>query len=264
MKSRTYYAKSVSSRPWRFIIKGTIYIGTSGWHYKHWKGTFYPKNLKSGDFLQYYSKKFDTVEINNSFYRLPDKKRLLQWKGTVPKSFSFSIKASRYITHVKKLKDHTAPLGKFLKRAYVLEDRLGPLLFQLPPRFRFNEERFRGFSEDLPNKLRSAFEFRDHSWINKAVFDILKDRGCAFCIYHLAGFLSPRVVTTDFIYIRLHGPGKKYQGSYDGRTLRGWARKLGKWSRSGRDVYLYFDNDDNGYAPKNALRLKEMLEDEGG
>ncbi len=223
-------------------------------------GEVYPEGMEDSDMLAYYRGLFDTVEINSSFYGMPPKKSLAAWRDAVPDCFLFSIKASRYITHMKKLREPEGPVGRFLERADVLDFRLGPVLFQLPPRWRCNPQRLSDFLEVLPRGYRYAMEFRDESWLNDEVYTLLADRGVAFCIYHLAGRQSPREVTADFVYIRLHGPGEAYQGSYGDKALQGWAGAVSAWNGQGRDVFLYFDNDQRGYAARDALRIKEMLE----
>ena len=159
-----------------------IHIGTSGWHYDHWSGPFYPEDLSKDEFLSYYSKVFHTVEINNSFYHLPSEETFTKWRDTVPDGFIFSVKASRYITHMKKLKDPQEPVTNFMKRVDVLEDKLGPILFQLPPRWKVNPERLINFLKALPAGFRYTFEFRDSSWFDQRVMDALTDQGAAFCI----------------------------------------------------------------------------------
>jgi uncharacterized protein YecE (DUF72 family) len=237
-----------------------IHIGTSGWHYDHWRGSFYPEHVKPRQFLEYYRKSFHTVEINNSFYQLPRKETLEGWADEVPGDFIFAVKASRYITHMKKLKDPKKSAPKFLNRVDALANRLGPILFQLPPRWKFNLERLRDFLEALPKKYRCAFEFRDPSWFREETLRALSARGAAFCIYELAGRISPKEVTADFIYIRLHGPKGPYQGQYDSQTLAGWAGAFLAWAQEGREIFCYFDNDEAGYAAQDALRLQDRIE----
>lgn len=210
--------------------------------------------------LDYYAGLFHTVEINNTFYKLPAKDTLLKWRNNTPDGFVFAVKASRYITHMKKLKDPGEPVSNFLGRMDALGDKLGPVIFQLPPRWRFNPERFHSFLEALPSGYRYAFEFRDESWFDERAYRELEERGAAFCIYEFSGRTSPRKVTADFIYIRLHGPKGPYQGDYDQRTLAGWAGALHTWSGKGKDIYCYFDNDDRGYAALNALSLQAMAD----
>jgi uncharacterized protein YecE (DUF72 family) len=238
---------------------GLIHIGTSGWHYDHWRGPFYPENLANADLLEFYQQKFHTVEINNSFYRLPSEKALTDWRNSVPAGFIFAIKGSRFITHMKKLKDPAPALAPFMERVPLLEDRLGPILFQLPPHWHFNGARLRGFLKALPREYRYALELRDPTWLNEKAIDLLREYGAAFCIYELAGRVSPREVTADFVYIRLHGPGGAYQGRYDRQALAGWAGAISAWAAQGKAVYCYFDNDEAGYAALNALELQDML-----
>lgn len=240
------------------------HIGTSGWHYKDWSGPFYPGGLAEKDFLEYYAQRFHTVEINHSFYQLPKKETLKTWKDMVPSDFIFAVKASRYITHMKKLKDAEKSVIPLLKRVEVLGDRLGPILFQLPPRWRFNLERFYDFLEFLPADFRYAFEFRDTGWQDPRAYEAMKMMGVAFCIYDLNGYLSPKEITADFVYIRLHGPDGAYRGQYDASTLSGWAGAFSAWMRQGMEIFCYFDNDEAGYAAMNALQLQGMMNKSGG
>ncbi|MFW5970155.1 MAG: DUF72 domain-containing protein [Halofilum sp. (in: g-proteobacteria)] len=235
-------------------------IGTSGWAYPHWSGPFYPEDLQEEERLAYYARHFRSVEINNSFYQLPAAATLARWRDTVPGDFTFAIKASRYVTHMKKLKNPGETMPGFLERVGKLGDRLGPILFQLPPRWHSNPERLRYFLSMLPGNLRYTFEFRDPSWFEDAVLGQLRGFGAAFCIYDLAGARTPLHLTADFVYVRLHGPGSAYQGCYDEDTLRGWATTFRGWLREGRDVYCYFDNDEAGYAAINAMRLLELAD----
>jgi len=239
--------------------KDKIHIGTSGWHYKHWKGPFYPEDMQASDFLDFYVKHFDTAEINNSFYNLPEGKTLRQWRDTVGEHFVFSVKASRYITHMKKLKEPKKSLSTFLRRLGSLGDRMGPILFQLPPRWKVNPERLRSFLKMLPDDKKCTFEFRDHSWFEDEVYEALTEYNTAFCIYELAGNISPLEVTANFVYIRLHGPGDAYEGTYPTRTLNKWAKNISDWIKDGKAVYCYFDNDQAGYAAQNALKLQEIV-----
>ncbi len=236
-----------------------MHIGTSGWHYAHWKGPFYPQGIASADMFSYYAQRFRTVELNNTFYRLPEEVTLRAWRAAAPQGFVFAAKASRFVTHMKKLKDPRRTLPPFLKRVELLRETLGPILFQLPPRWRFNPERLEAFLEALPKDHRYAFEFRDPSWYHPHVYRALKAHGAAFCICHLAGHLSPMQVTAGFVYLRLHGPGGPYEGQYSDEVLAAWAGTISAWARQGKDVYCYFDNDQAGYAVEDAARLQAVL-----
>jgi uncharacterized protein YecE (DUF72 family) len=237
-----------------------IRIGTSGFHYKHWKGPFYPAKTAESKMLDYYVQHFDTVELNNSFYRLPTAEAFDNWREATPENFIFAVKASRFITHNKKLKDPEQALDNLLPRAAHLGAKLGPILFQLPPHWRVNKERLTALLEILPRDLRYAFEFRELSWISSQVDSILRKFNAAFCIYELAGYHSPLTVTADYVYVRLHGPDPgKYQGSYSEGKLKDWARRIESWARDLKAIYLYFDNDQAGYAAANAATLKRMV-----
>jgi uncharacterized protein YecE (DUF72 family) len=240
---------------------GGCRIGTSGWHYAHWRGAFYPKATRDEDCLAYYAGRFDTVEINNSFYRLPSEETLRAWADATPPSFIFACKASRYITHMKKLKDPRQSLSSFLDRIAILGDKLGPVLFQLPPRWRPNAGRLEAFLKALPRNQRFTFEFRDPRWNGPEILRLLERYGAAFCCFDLGGTCSPITATADFAYIRLHGPGEPYRGSYGDACLADWAGRIATWQADGLDVYCYFDNDERAYAPTNAQSLIEMLDD---
>ncbi|WP_114779565.1 DUF72 domain-containing protein [Botryobacter ruber] len=241
-----------------------IHIGTSGWHYKHWIGNFYPHGMKPKDFTGHYIKHFKTVEINNSFYKLPAAETFANWRASVPDDFVFAVKGSRFITHMKKLKDPQQSIARFFENVNALEEKLGPILFQLPPGWGVNEERLAAFLAALPPYYRYTFEFRHHSWYSPGVLDLLRRYNAAFCIYELEWHLSPMEVTADFVYVRLHGPDGKYAGSYSDDTLHWWAGNCINWKNEGKDVYLYFDNDQYGYAAFNAMRLQELVQQRGG
>ncbi len=237
-----------------------IHIGTSGWSYPHWKGPFYPPDMTGDEMLGYYAGRFETVEINNSFYRLPEAQTLASWARQVPEDFVFAVKASRFITHMKKLREPALTLPPFLERMEALGRRLGPILFQLPPRWRCDVGRLEALLERIGKRRRVAFELRDPSWFSDAVYRALGRHGAAFCIYELDGRLSPREVTADFVYLRLHGPDGAYRGSYDHATLAGWAGAFSAWAAQGKEVYCYFDNDQDGYAALNAQALRHILD----
>ena len=238
---------------------GGILIGTSGWSYDHWKGHFYPPEMPAGRFLPFYAGIFPTVEINTTFYRLPEERTVARWRDCVPSSFVFAVKGSGFITHRKKLRDPRATLAPFFEGIAALGDRLGPILFQLPPKWSFDPGRLASFLGALSRDFRYVFEFRDPSWFAREARDELARHRAALCIYDLGGRLSPEEVTTDYVYVRLHGPAGPYQGLYDDGALAGWARKLRAWTSRGLSVYCYFDNDQEGFAARNALQLQGML-----
>jgi len=239
--------------------KGEIHIGTSGWKYKHWDNTFYPTEVKGDAQLAYYATLFNTVELNNSFYRQPSISNFLNWKEAVPKDFSYAVKANRFFTHMKKLKVEANDVYDFIDKVNHLGEKLGPILFQLPPSWKINLDRLAYFLNLLPKGYRYVFEFRNATWYNKAIYELLATKNVAFCIYELDGHLSPLTVTADFVYIRLHGPGAKYQGSYQDKDLETWVTFMRQQTDAGKDVFVYFDNDQAGYAAFNAKRMLELI-----
>jgi uncharacterized protein YecE (DUF72 family) len=200
------------------------------------------------------------VELNNPFYRLPSESTFDNWREATPPNFVFAVKASRFITHNKKLKDPQNALDKFFPPVAHLGDKLGPILFQLPPSWKVNVGRLHDFLEILPRELRYTFEFRERSWISEEVNAVLRKFNAAFCIYELAGYHTPLQITADFTYVRLHGPEQgKYQGSYSAEQLAQWADQIREWSKKLKAVYVYFDNDQAGYAAQNAVTLRRIV-----
>lgn len=240
-------------------MEHNYHIGTSGWSYDHWDGVFYPQDVRKEERLSHYIKFFKTVEINNTFYHLPTAKAFKGWRESTQRGFIFSLKASRFITHMKKLKGAKDALNTFLKRAMILRDRLGPILFQLPPHWKCNPDRLRGFLSLLPSGLLYTFEFRDDSWFDDRVFTLLKKKNSSLCIYHMPDFLSPIKVTADFVYIRFHGAKSLYGGKYSKSELMKWSEMIKGFMEKGLDIYAYFNNDAHGYAVENALELKDIL-----
>lgn len=238
-----------------------IWIGTSGWHYKHWLGNFYPPRLPASRMLEHYFQLFNTVELNNTFYKLPAQSSLITWRDSTPPDFHFAVKGSRFLTHMKKLRDAADGLKRFLDAVEVLDPKLGPILFQLPPHWEVNTARLAEFLALLPPYHCYAFEFRNPTWDTPQVYALLHEYNAGYCIFDLAGYLSPLQITAGFAYIRLHGPGGKYQGSYSDETLLTWAARIKEWSARLSAIYVYFDNDDSGYAPRDALRLKALCTD---
>ncbi len=238
---------------------GKIWIGTSGWHYKHWMGNFYPPRLRPSEMLAHYIQHFDSVELNNSFYKLPAQTSLLDWRDSTPPHFKFAVKGSRFLTHMKKLNNAQDGLNRFLEAVDLLGPKLGPILFQLPPNWEIDLSRLAAFLALLPPDHHCAFEFRNSTWDTPQTYNLLSKYNTGYCIFDLAGYLSPLKVTADFAYIRLHGPEGKYQGSYSQRALETWSEKIYTWNRKLSAVYVYFDNDESGYAPQDALRIKALL-----
>ncbi len=243
-------------------MKSKIRVGTSGWHYEHWRGNFYPEDMRASGMLDFYAQRFATVEINNSFYHLPSVETFRGWKEQTPAGFTFAVKANRYITHMKKLKDPAASIARFFAAVETLEEKLGPILFQLPPHWHRDAERLEEFLRALPREHRRAFEFRDPTWFHEEVWSLLRQHKAAWCVYDLAEAQSPERLTCDFSYLRLHGPApQKYSGRYTRAQLRRWLDKCRQWLEEGAtQVYIYFDNDQSGYAAQNAAELRELAD----
>ncbi len=238
-----------------------IHIGTSGWHYPHWRGVFYPESLDTRQWLGHYARHFPCVEINNSFYRLPGQATFAQWREQTPRGFAFTVKAPQGITHRRKLRNCRDSLARFLEHAAALKEKLAVILFQLPPRWHCNARRLADFLALLPPHLPCAFEFRDPDWHNETVYALLRDHGAAFCIFELGELRTPLVSTAGHVYVRLHGPAGPYAGSYSPARLRTWAEKLRCWQSQGKTVWLFFDNDQAGYAVKNARLLTKLVQE---
>lgn len=240
--------------------RGRARVGCSGWQYKHWRGDFYPGDLPQARWFEYYASVFDTVEINNTFYRLPERATFTAWGQRSPPGFEFAVKASRYLTHMKKLKDPEEPLDLLFSRMRALGTRLGPVLYQLPPGWRMDRERFGHFVEALPADARHAVEFREPSWYDSDVLALMRRRKLALCLHDMPGSATGQDVTGPFVYVRFHGASSQYGGSYPDDSLHCWARCLNQCRDQGRDVYAYFNNDVGGHAPRNALTLRQMLD----
>lgn len=252
-----------------------VYVGTSGWVYPDWTGKFYPADLAQRKWLEYYSQHFKTVEVNATFYRQMKQSTFENWVKTVPFDFIFSVKASRFITHIKRLKPADDSLVRFIESVSFLDKKLGPILFQLPPRLKIDTKKLEIFFSELRAqnlRLKAAFEFRDRSWFDDAIYQILKKHNAALVISESGGHpTSPRelrgarwpseeVITADFTYIRFHGEGGSYASKYTDDELAEWAAKIKKWQKQGVDVYAYFNNDVAGFAVENAKTLAGLLQ----
>jgi uncharacterized protein YecE (DUF72 family) len=233
-------------------------IGCSGWQYKHWRNDFYPAGLPQTRWFEYYASQFDTVEINNTFYRLPETRTFTEWKASAPGHFLYAIKASRFLTHMKKLKEPAEPLARLFSRVRALGPTLGPVLYQLPPHWAVDVARLTTFLRALPKHRRHAIEFRDPSWYRDEVYALLTRYGVALCLHDMAGSSTERIAIGPFVYVRFHGP-KKYSGRYEDRALDGWGTWLASQLREGRPVYAYFNNDSGGHAPRDARRLRSLV-----
>jgi len=239
-----------------------FWVGTSGWQYKHWRERFYPKEVPQKDWLTYYSRQFPTVEINNSFYMQPSEKSWGRWRELAPEGFRYAVKAHRYLTHRKRLKDCEDSLERVVKSARRLDTHLGPLLFQLPPYFKRSGEhatRLESFLELLPTDLPCTFEFRDKSWFGDDTFEVLRRHRAAFCSYDKPGLDCPLVATAGFAYMRFHGSGAGHRGNYTDRMLEDWAGRLRRLAKEVDDVYVFFNNDAFGHAVANAIKLGGLL-----
>ena len=238
-------------------------IGCSGFLYDHWKGPFYPEDLPKKRWFDYYCARFSTVEFNVTFYRLPDKETFNKWYQETPPGFVFSLKGSKFITHVKKLKASTEPVDVFFSRALALKEKLGAVLWQLPPGLKADPPRLAEFLEMLrPYGTRNVFEFREAAWLSKKVISLLEKENACLCMADLPKFLSDLPVTADFIYIRRHGKSGGDAASYSAEELKADAVRIRKYLKQGKDVFVYFNNDASGYGPRNALELMGMLKKE--
>jgi uncharacterized protein YecE (DUF72 family) len=237
-------------------------IGCSGWQYKHWRGDFYPADLPVTEWLPYYARRFGTVEVNNSFYRLPDEGVFARWRERAPARFVFAVRASRFLTHMKKLKDPREPLERLFGRATELRSKLGPVLYQLPRHMPKNIDRLRRFLAALPDtaRVRHAIEFRDPGWYVDEVLDALRVRNVALCLHDMPGSEAPRVATARFVYLRFHGATGNYSGGYQPAVLKAWAEWL---AACGLPSFAYFNNDIGGHAPRDAAALRAQIETVG-
>ena len=236
-----------------------IRVGTSGWHYDHWRGPFYPDKLPKSKWFEHYAQHFDTVEINNTFYQLPKAQTFKNWHKQAPDNFLFTVKANRYITHIKRLKDAQEPVERFLEGARLLRNNLGPILYQLPPTFHKDIDPLVAFLQLLPKGRTAVFEFRHKSWFSEDTYELLREFNAAFCIHDMPGIPTPRIITADSIYVRFHGSTGKYEGDYPKSALRDWAQWINEHTKGVRSVYAYFNNDIHAYAVHNAKTLREQI-----
>lgn len=235
-----------------------VWVGTSGFVYAHWKGILYPPDLPARRWLGRYASAFDTVELNATFYRLPAPEAVDRWRAETPPRFVFTVKGSRYVTHMKRLLDPGPGLARYFEPVSRLGTKLHVVLWQLPPRWRADVTRLDRFAAALPRGVRHAFEFRDASWYRDEVCDVLDAHGAAFCEHDLVARAPPRL-TGGFRYVRFHGRAARYDGRYGERALAPWARDLRASAARGVDAYVYFNNDLHGHAVHDAATLETLL-----
>jgi uncharacterized protein YecE (DUF72 family) len=237
-----------------------VLIGTSGWHYDSWRGPFFPKDLPLKEQLQFYARQFPTTELNGVFYRTPTPEAVKSWRAQTGPDFVFAWKASKFITHWKRLSDNSVNSLELLERRLsLLGKKAGPVLFQLPPNFRADADRLAAFFKLLPKKRRYSFEFRHPSWYEPAIFRLLREQNISLCISDHHDAPAPWKRTADFVYVRGHGPQGRYKDHYGDAALSDWARRIKSWKRQGCDVFVYFDNDQKSAAPTDARRLLELM-----
>jgi len=236
------------------------YIGTSGWHYEHWRNRFYPEKLVKPKWLEFYAGHFNTVELNNSFYRLPSEAAFATWRDSSPANFTFAVKVSRFITHIKRLRNTEEAVENFISKARILGGKLGPLLYQLPPNMHRNDEVLESFVSTLDRGLKHVFEFRHQSWLDDSVFEILRRYNVGLCVFDMPSFTCPVVATADFAYVRFHGSTGLYWSCYSDEELADWAKRLVELAVNLKAVYIYFNNDAEAFAVRNAITLRAFLE----
>jgi uncharacterized protein YecE (DUF72 family) len=235
-----------------------IYVGTSGFSYKSWKGVFYPAQVPQKYWLEHYSKAFNVVEINNSFYRMPDKKTVAGWYDRTPDNFVFVMKGSRFITHIKRMKDCKDSIDVFLQHLMPLKSKFKCILWQLPPSFKIDSVRLKSFLRFLPAKPLSVFEFRHQSWYNPQIYKLLSSSGAGICVHDMPGKNPDKMLTlSGILYLRFHGPHGNYEGKYSFQKLAATAKQA--VNTGSQDIYAFFNNDMYGYAVKNAGSFKKYL-----
>jgi len=242
-------------------VAGDIRIGCSGWSYPHWRKRFYPEKVQAREHFAFYAQHFNTVELNNSFYRQPSVERFTAWREQAPPGFVFAVKGSRYVTHIKRLAVEQKSIDLVVDAARGLGDKLGPILFQLQANFRLDLERLERFVAMLPDDVRFTIEFRHDSWLVQPVFELLRSHRIALCIPDHPKMPKSFEITSDFTYIRMHLPPRGL--GYGRQALEPWANRVIEWRRGGLDVFVYFNNDMEGHAVKDAKTLKSLVAGEG-
>ena len=237
-----------------------VRIGTSGWVYQHWRGRFYPQKMPAAKWFEFYVQHFDTVELNNSFYRQPSRKTFEGWRARSLQDFRFAVKLNRFVTHYKRLKVSAESIALSYDTMAGLGPKLAVVLAQLPPRMKFDAERLDGFLRAVSRRRRRhALEPRDASWLTDEALSALRRRNVALCVIDTPRWPSRIAVTADFVYIRFHGPRGLYASNYSDDELRAWSDRIRAWRDQDLNVFAYFNNDANAYAVFNALRLRELV-----
>lgn len=238
-----------------------ILIGTSGYSYQHWKKIFYPPKLSSNKWLEHYSQHFNSVELNMTFYRLPKIETFASWHKRTPTYFRFATKGSRFITHIKRLKDCQEPLRLFFSRSAYLNEKLICILWQLPPSFKFDLERLKYFVKELKKypKYLYSIEFRNPTWFNHNTYRFLRDENINICIADSPSFPYEEIITSNFLYLRFHGGKTIYGSEYSIDELKQWRTKVVEWLKDANTLFAFFNNDYRGFAVKNALKFKELI-----
>ena len=237
-----------------------VRIGTSGWVYQHWRGRFYPEKLPAARWFEFYAERFDTVELNNSFYRQPARKTFVSWRLRSPDGFAFAVKLNRFVTHYKRLNVSAESISLSYDTMAGLGPKLAVVLAQLPPRMKFDAGRLESFLRAVSRRRRRhALEPRDASWLTDEALASLRRRNIALCVIDTPRWPSRLAVTADFVYVRFHGPKGLYASNYPEDELRAWAERMRAWRDQGLDVFAYFNNDANAYAIFNALRLRDLV-----
>ena len=242
-------------------VSQMIHIGCSGWMYREWRGIFYPDGLPQKRWFERYAQEFETVEINASFYRMPLASTFEKWREKAPPAFHYAVKVNRFITHMKKLCDCRNEIERFIELVRPLGDKLGPLLYQLPPSLHEDRQRLETFLGWLPNDLRHVVEFRHRSWYDEEILALLDRHGVGFVVHDLKGLNSPAWASGRTAYVRFHGSGGKYRGRYSNEALSHWTNWCIDQAKLGRTVWCYFNNDIGGHAIKDARTLKSMVDE---
>jgi uncharacterized protein YecE (DUF72 family) len=235
-----------------------LYVGTSGWQYRHWRKVFYPEKLAQRSWLPYFAERFMTVEVNNTFYNLPERSVFESWRRSTPADFVFALKMSRFLTHLKRLHDPGEPVHRFMQNARGLGSKLGPVLFQLPPRFGARLDLLEAALRLMPKDVRVCVEFRDESWFTDETRALLENHGVALCLADTPRRKQPAWRTADWGFVRFHEGRGSHPPGYERDVLQRWIERLASMYPGGEDVYVYFNNDARGYAIRDAVVFAEL------